>query len=196
MARPLMQRGVGQLEEMFIKGKADPKVLKQLENELQHRQVPRAVALLADVQAAMSGGAAAPRVPSVPAPLPPRGAPVPLPQQPDLWVPPTAPAVVDTRPAAPVRAVMPAVIPPEPRPVAKAPASSPRLPLDDAYKALKSAPGATWESIEQTRRTLVQPSNPSSSKSLSAEKRAQALAEARQVNVAYATLLHIRCGGR
>jgi len=57
MARPLMQHGVGQLEEMFAKGKADAKVLKQLENELQYRQVPRAVALLAEVQAAMYGGA-------------------------------------------------------------------------------------------------------------------------------------------
>jgi hypothetical protein len=190
-----MQHGVGQLEEMFTKGKVDPKMLKQLENELQHRQVPRAVALLADVQAAMSSGAAAPRVPSVPAPLPPP-APVPGPQQPDLWVPPTAPAVVDTPPAAPIRAVIPAVAPPEPRPVAKAPASSPRFPLEDAYKALKSTPGGTWESIEQTRRTLVQQSHPSSSKSLSAEKSAQALAEARQVNLAYATLSYARCGGR
>ena len=31
MPRPLMQHGVGQLEEMFAKGKSDPKVLKQLE---------------------------------------------------------------------------------------------------------------------------------------------------------------------
>ena len=57
MPRPLMQHGVGQLEEMFAKGKADAKVLKQLEHELQYRQVPRAVALLAEVQAAMNGGA-------------------------------------------------------------------------------------------------------------------------------------------
>ena len=53
MSRPLMQYGVGHLEEMFTKGKADPKVLKQLENELQHRQVPRAVALLTEVRATM-----------------------------------------------------------------------------------------------------------------------------------------------
>ena len=46
MPRPLMQHGVGQLEAMFGKGKADAKLLKQLEHELQHRHVPRAVALL------------------------------------------------------------------------------------------------------------------------------------------------------
>jgi hypothetical protein len=61
-----MQYGVGQLEEMFAKGKADPKVLKQLEHELKYRQVPRAVALLAEVLAAIHG---APRAtPAVPAP--------------------------------------------------------------------------------------------------------------------------------
>ena len=59
MTRPLMQHGVGQLEELFSKSKADTKVLKQLEHELQYRQVPRAIALLAEVQAAMYGGAPA-----------------------------------------------------------------------------------------------------------------------------------------
>lgn len=60
MSRPLMQHGVGQLEEMFAKARADPKLLKQLEHELQYRQVPRATVLLAEVQAAMYGGAPAP----------------------------------------------------------------------------------------------------------------------------------------
>ena len=96
MARPLMQHGVGQLEEMFANGKADPKVLKQLENELQYRQVPRAVALLAEVQAAMYGGTpAAPQVATGPAPSPARPpAPAPVSQQADLWVRPAAPPVV------------------------------------------------------------------------------------------------------
>jgi hypothetical protein len=58
MSRPLMQHGVGQLEEMFAKARADPKLLKQLEHELQYRQVPRATVLLAE--AAMYGGAPTP----------------------------------------------------------------------------------------------------------------------------------------
>lgn len=66
--------------------------------------------------------------------------------------------------------------------------------LEDAHKFLKATPGATWESIEQTRRTLVQQSHPSRWKTLSTEKRAQALAEAKQVNAAYATLSQARCG--
>ena len=198
MPRPLMQHGVGQLEEMFDSGKADPKVLKQLESELQYRQVPRAVALLAEVQAAMYGGAAAQQVPIVPA-LPPARAPAPAPvsQQPDLWGRSTSPAIVAVPPAAPVRAVTPAIKPPEAPPVAaEAPASPPHMPLDEAYKVMKATPGATWESIEQTRRTLVQQSHPSRWKKLSAEKRAQTLTEARRVNAAYAALSQAHWGGR
>ena len=70
------------------------------------------------------------------------------------------------------------------------------MPLEEAYKVLKATPGATWESIEQTRRTLVHQSHPSRWKTLSAEKRAQALAEAKRVNAAYAALSQTRCGER
>lgn len=51
MSRPLIQLGVADLEAMFQTGKLDQKVLGQLEVELKHRQVPRAVALLKEVQA-------------------------------------------------------------------------------------------------------------------------------------------------
>lgn len=195
MTRPLMQYGVGQLEEMFIKGKADPKVLKQLESELQHRQVPRAVALLADVQAAMHGGASAPQPVGVPA-SPPERAPAPVAKQPDLWENPATPHDVAPLLTTPVRTATPAVQLPELPPAAKPSSAMPVMPLDDAYKALKATPGSTWESIEQTRCTLVQQSHPSRSKSLSAEKRAQVLAEASRVNAAYATLSRARCGRR
>ena len=196
MPRPLMLHGVGQLEEIFAKGKADAKLLKQLEHELQYRQVPRAVALLAEVQAAMYGEAAAQQSVGMPAP-PPARAPAPVPQQPGLWECPATPPVVAPPPTAPVRTVTPAVPPPEPPPATKKPSSStPAMPLDDAYKVLKATPGATWDSIEQTRRTLVQQSHPSRWKALNVEKRAQVLAEANRVNAAYAALSQARCGGR
>lgn len=196
MARPLMQHGVGQLEEMFAKGRVDPKVLKQLENELQYRQVPRAVALLAEVQAAMYGGAVTQEALPVPAPPPARvPAPAPVSQQPDLWGRPAAPPVV--APPEVVRTAAPAARPVEPPPAAKAPTpTAPTMPLEDAYKVLKATPGATWESLEQTRRTLVQQSHPSRWKTLSPEKRDQALAEAKRVNAAVAALSQARCGGR
>ena len=193
MPRPLMQLGIDQLEEMFAKGKANAKLLKQLEHELQYRHVPRAVALLTEVQAAGCSMAATSQAPSVPA-SPPVAATGPISQQPDLWGRlATAPVV----PApAPVRTVAPAVRPLEPRTVASSIISPPAMPLEEAYKVLNAATGATWESIEQTRRRLVHQSHPSRWKALSTEKRAQALAEAKRVNAAYAALSQTRCGGR
>ncbi len=49
-ARPLMQHGVAVLEALFEKSRSDNKALKQLENELKFRDVPRARALLVKVQ--------------------------------------------------------------------------------------------------------------------------------------------------
>jgi DnaJ-domain-containing protein 1 len=189
MLRPLMQHGVGRLEEMFATGKPDAKLLKQLEQELQYRQVPRAVALLAKVQAAMSGGAAVPQAPTVPASVPGRATGL-ISQQPDLW---ERPAISPASPPAAVRAAAPVVRPQEPLLVGKSPASPLAMPLEEAYKVLKATPGATWDSIEQTRRALVNQLHPSRWKPLSAEKRAQALAEAKRINAAYAALSQTRC---
>ena len=105
MLRPLMQQGIGQLEEMFAKCNADAKLLKQLEHELQYRHVPRAVALLTEVQAVMCGREAA-STPARPT--------APISQQPDLWGHPATPPVVLT--PAPVRTTAPAVKPLEPQP--------------------------------------------------------------------------------
>lgn len=190
MLRPLMQHGVGKLEEMFVTGKSDASLLKQLEQELKFRQVPRAVALLAKVRAAMSGGAAVPMLPTVPA-SPPERATGPVSQQPDLW---RSPAIPPASPPPSVRAAAPAVRPQEPLLVAKSPVPSLAMPLEEAYKVLKATPGATWDSIEQTRRTLVNQFHPSRWKPPSAEKRAQALAEAKRINAAYAALSQTRCG--
>jgi hypothetical protein len=182
MSRPLMQHGVGQLEEMFAKGSADPKVLKQLESELRYRQVPRAVALLAEVQAAMYG-AGSDKPP--PAPVPPPQ------QQPGLWerAPTREDAVALTALPPPAPVARPPVVAATP----KAPAP-PTMPLDEAYKVLRATPGATWESIEQTRRTVIQQSSPLKAGSMSQDKRLQLLAEARRINAAYAALSKHRTG--
>lgn len=193
MPRPLMQHGVGQLEEMFANGKTDAKLLKQLEHELQYRHVPRAVTLLTEVQAAMCGRGAASQAPSEPASHPARAT-APVSQQADLWGrPATSPA---TPTPTPVRTVALAVNPLEPQPVKNSIVLPPAMPQEEAYKVLKATPGATWESIEQTRRTLVHQSHPSRLKGLSSEKRAQALVEAKRINAAYAALSQARCGGR
>jgi hypothetical protein len=194
MARPLMQRGVGQLEEMFAIGRSDPKVLKQLENELQYRQVPRAVALLAEVKAALDGGSASPKGPTVLAPLPPIApGSAPFPQQPNLWESPATPPFAAEHAHIPNRLITPAVKPQEAPAVVGAPASPHEMPLEVAYEVLRTKPGATWESIEETRRRLVQLAHPSLVASLSSEKKAQIRAEAAQVNRAYLRLSAARC---
>lgn len=193
MSRPLMQYGVGQLEEMFANGRTDPKVLKRLENELQFRQVPRAVSLLAEVQAAKHG--ATPAAQPSPPPAPRQTQPA-APQQPNLWeaaAPPTAsvssPMVWPPRQAHPLGAKEPADKSASAQPPTQA------MPLEDAYKLLKATASSTWESIEQTRRQLVQHSYPGRLMAMNPERRTQALVEARQVNAAYAVISQARCGG-
>jgi len=145
MYRPLMQRGIGDLEALFAKSKTDVEVLKQLKHELQYRQVPRAVALLADVQTAMKGATSAK----------------------------PGPIDTDTRKTHTEAALS--------------------ITVEDAYKLLKATSGSAWESIEQTRRQMVQQSHPARLKSMSLERRNQSLVEAKMVNAAYAALSQVRC---
>lgn len=182
-----MQHGVAQLEEMFAKGRGDLKVLEQLENELQYRQVPRAIALRAEVQAAISSA------------TPPRLTPArpPAPQHPNLWERAAAPhTTMETANAVPFHPATSS------RPADASASPSPALPpertmpLEDAHKLLKATVGSTWESIEQTRRQLVQQAYPGRLQSMSPQRRAQVLAEARRVNAAYVALSQARCGGR
>jgi hypothetical protein len=190
-ARPLMQLGVGELEALFARSRTDAHVLKQLERELQYRQVPRAVALLAEVQAAMYEAQ-----PSSAVPAPPRPAPAvsPTPQQAGLWERPVAPAVTPVAaPTAATSAAETVKAPAGPKP--PQPATS-AMPVEDANKLLKATAGSTWESIEQTRRQLVQQSHPSRLRSMSPERSSQVLAEAKKVNAAYAALSQARCAGR
>lgn len=188
MSRPLMQYGVKNLEEMFAKGNADLKVLKRLENELQHRQVPRAVALLTEVQAAMYGETSA--VGPIVSPPSAAQTATPASKQPGLFEHPSAPSAVVAQTPILVRLQPLSVAHVPPKPLAPATMT---ISVDDAYKLLKVTPGSTWESIEQTRRLLVQQAHPSDVAALSAEKRAEARAKAARVNAAYLRLSTLRC---
>lgn len=188
MARPLMQHGVAELKTLFEKSKNDVRTLKKLEYELQHRQVPRAVALLAEVRAAIPEA-----TPSGPLST---QASATAPRQSGLWEAPRPSAspespVVETvsyasatfhrAPAAEKRA-------------AAVPDAAP-MSLEVAYKLLGATPGATWESIEMTRRQLVQQAHPEQTKMLTGERSAEALETARRINAAYVTISDARCKG-
>lgn len=197
MARPLMQQGIAQLEAMFASSGTDPKTLKQLEGELKHRQVPRAVSLLSEVQAALrggskpdtaNGGAPPPRIHPPPVVSPP---PVAQPRQPELWPLPgsakaaAGPSVQTVIPASAGNVAAPSRTATEARP---APAISP----DAAYLLLKATTTTPWELVEKARRQLVDAAHPSRLATLTPEKRAQTEEVARRANAAYAVLHALR----
>lgn len=196
MKRTLMQLGIGALEEMFATSKTDAKVLKQLENELQHRQVPRAVVLLDQVQWAMK------RVPSSVLPTGQDELPLELP---------AAPAAVPIQPRpAPVRgapAVVATVSVSQPPPLRASQQASPSAPrpipqhqvlvehepmpvvsLDEACKLLKVTLASSWQEVELSRRKLVLLSHPQHLEGMTPERQEVARVEARRVNSAYAVL--------
>lgn len=179
MPRPLMQHGVGQLETLFASSKVNLKVLKQLEHELQFRQVPRALALLEQVQAAI------PTAGSAPAPAETGSVPV---KQPDLW---TQTPTVQPTTTPPPSVQRPAGQPTTPvsRPAAVVtPRPGSNMTFDDACKVLKVLPTSPWQEVERARCQLVQPSHPDHVASLTPERRDQIRAEARRVNAAYAVM--------
>jgi hypothetical protein len=196
MQRPLMQHGVGQLEDLFAKSSDDQEVLQQLENELRHRQVPRAVTLLAKVRSAITKAQASPPSAQVSASTPQASVSTPAAAGPVV----TSQAVLWTResrrpltvPLTPASAASTVRFAPTdgPKPVSP---QAPTVPLQDAYRLLKATPGSAWESIEQTRRLLVGKSHPERLRALTADQRQRSLAEAKQVNDAYAVVSQSRC---
>lgn len=194
MKRTLMQLGIGALEEMFATSKTDATVLRQLENELQHRQVPRAVALLDQVQVAMKrvASSALSRAQDE-LPLEPSAAPAPVGPPPER----PAPAVVASAPVAlPMLPSVPQQVRPQAVPPVAAPAPTdrverapiPALSLDDACKLLKVTLAAPWQEVELSRRKLVLLSHPRHVVGMTPERQEAVRDEARRVNAAYAVL--------
>lgn len=188
MPRPMMQHGVGQLETLFASSTSNLKVLKQLENELQFRQVPRALALLEQVQAAIQA------INQIPAPITTGSVPS---EQPDLW---TRPQVLQSRASPPSMGPYPSSQPAEPaldpRPLTTATPrpTTPSMTFDDACKLLGVLPSSPWDEVEQARRQLVQVSHPDRLAALTPERQDHARAQARRVNAAYSKLSATRGG--
>jgi hypothetical protein len=199
MPRPLMQSRIGDLEEMFASSRGMPDALKQLEHELQFRQVPRAVALLELVQRAKAAAQAkgvsnspAPARPVAPPteqprPAAPAQSPAPPTTQLSLLGLPAVPQTVRLPIDTPVAPVAAPAQPPRPSAPAQVAPALPTVSVEDAYRLLKLAPGATWEAVEQARRTAVQKSSPLGSGTPAAHPGA-ALAAARLANEASAAL--------
>ena len=191
MSRPLMQKEVELLEDVFAPDKAYPNEPEPPESERQFRHVPKAVVLLTEVQAAVCPGI------SVISPITSASSRA-------LTIARAyEPAVLFEHPLASARVPLQTPVVIHPRPASMAlvllnPPAQELLPItisvDDACRLLNVTPGSTWESIEQARRSLVMSAHPSNVAMLSPNKRAKALAEAARVNAAYLTLFTLRCG--
>ncbi|MEY4749631.1 MAG: hypothetical protein RIQ60_1845 [Pseudomonadota bacterium] len=203
MPRPLMHLRIGDLEEMFASAAGKPDVLRQLEHELQFRQVPRALTLLDKVQrskaAAVAGRPVEPLAPATPVATPEKPAEAPV----QNAAPPAVQLSLISTPALSVQperrplisALTSTSTPAQPpRPGVPAPARPvpPAMSLADACRLLNVAPGASWETIERARREAVQKSSPLGTGTSDAH-RGPALAAARLANSAYAALAAMRC---
>jgi len=199
MARPLIQHGIAQLEKLFFESKTNQKVLKQLEHELQFRQVPRSVALRAEVDAALRDAASTTSPKEIQALGPAvfgssdglaRLPPVATAQKEEDSIqspsPPIAHMVGSERQTTGATSSLATN-----SRTAQAGSTSIES-IDEAYKVLHATPGTSWESIEQMRRQLVQRAHPLRLALLNIEERAHLEAELKRVNSAYALLLQQR----
>lgn len=68
------------------------------------------------------------------------------------------------------------------------PVHAPAMSLETAYKTLLATASSTWESIEYTRRRLVQQAHPHAIEELDVDGKKEARAAAKRVNAAYIVL--------
>jgi DnaJ-domain-containing protein 1 len=199
-----MRHTIADLEQLFDALKTDLKTLKALEEELQHRQTPRAVALLAKVRenlTTLKGPQSGSSPDTVPAPTT-HPFEKDLKQQSNLWsapltrVPQIASKPIVTQQDVPRPAGQPRPPPVEAsarvRVAPNGTHDTQEISIDEAYNILKATSCSTWETIEQTRRQVVQQSHPERLRTLGAEQRAKAKAEAKRANAAYAALRQLR----
>jgi hypothetical protein len=202
MARPLLAHNIGQLEALFEASKTEVKMLKQLEGELRHRKVPRAVALRTAVQEVIQSSqivAAQDFSDSIMPPVTHHGvltnatvtanvgalavtlvAPVPAASAVTMAAEETDQAQSPVQPCDPITAAD----------------QGPRInsELADAYRTLRASPNSTWETIELNRRQFVQQTHPDSMARMTSEQRLQIQDQVERINAAYA-LIRQRHGG-
>lgn len=203
--RPLMQNGIGTLEAMFAESSADSKVLHSLEEELKHRQVPRAIALLQKVEKAIrlekisKADAEAETMSPERARLTEllrRNRSLATEKQPALW-----PENEDVAPAMPATSA--SAVPATPAPskssqvedahvLVALPAEKsslnadiPSMSVGEAYQRLQAATGTTWETLEETRQQIVQQSHPENLAKVGENKRIELVKDAKRANLAY-----------
>lgn len=220
--RPLMQLGIGDLEEVFEKQAKNFATLARLKYELSHRQVPRAVALLERVNEAeallraLDSQNLTPRKRRTTPRLNPQVTITALdsapelkelglvssgnlsspPEQIDLLtgvLPPTA-----TPTSGQVSATSPSTnVTPIKKDVTTSDSEAlPQLALEDACRILKVVASDPWEKVEAARRRIVIKSSPLVVEEMSTAQVQKLLAEAKMANDAAIVIAARRCGRR
>ncbi len=202
--RPFISKLVDEMEVMFKSSGMELLTLKALENELVHRSTPRAVSLLKVVRKQLSlpqfsDSAMDPSLfgpPSIPTSL----------------VNPTPPQRADSTPELapkphqapqPVSVNQPMIFPSplvsggEPLPLSalvelRHEVGNSIMSPEEASKVLQVTLGAAWETIEKSRRGIVQKSHPDNIRSLSPERRRVLVEHARRANEAVQVLSGLR----
>lgn len=146
MARPFQQLGIAELEDLFVKSESELQVLRDLEYELRHRQVPRARSLMVKVRAAIKVLSPA----KIEVAVSSKSSSVSARAGGDLF----EPGSVGSPEQKPLGS------PAKLQSQESLGGDVPRMSLAEAYKMLKAAPGDSWESIELARRRLVQRASP------------------------------------
>ena len=168
MARPFQQLGIVGLEDLFVKSEGELQVLRDLEYELRHRQVPRARSLMVKVRAAIKVLSPA----GIEVAVTPKSSDLPVRAEGDLFESESARSPEQKPPGSPAKL----------QPQESFGGDVPRMPLAEAYKMLNVAQGSSWESIELARRQLVQRASPVVAID---EKRQQLQRDAERINAAY-----------
>jgi hypothetical protein len=202
--RPFISKRIDEMEQMFKSSGKELLTLKALENELVHRSTPRAVSLLRTVRKNLSlpqfTGSARDTNLFDPNTL---NTKVDNPQPPKRAEPVPGLKLGPSQAPQPVSVTKPIIAPPclasrgEPLPFPSP--AEPRLEVgeaimspEEASKVLQVTLGADWETIEKSRREIVEKSHPAKVRSLSPERRRGLIEHARRANEAIQVLLGVR----
>lgn len=195
MYRPLMNRKIEQLEQLFKDASDDPKTLRRLADELACRSTARASSLLAAVQSSLSAPGEAPTdaakpqvweettqltlLPGIPGPEEPEATSTAPPAMPQKRERPTEAVRVTSEPPIPTR---------EARAQTLESVPSSALTLEAACRLLKVSSSASWSTIESARREIVQKASPEALEGEASSSRATIVERAAKANEASARL--------
>lgn len=196
-SRPLIQKGIVDLEKIFSETQHDQASLKQLKTELKHRKRARALALLRKVEVALVELERSSEIAPVSTQIPNHISTSSEKSVQSTYAKAVEEPIEDTKPAQtlisasgyPPVISIPEIVSQTEHPERRLQSSAPvSLTLEQAYSVLGVSSSSSWEIIEQTWRTLVERTRPDLITALSDKQKEKVWAKANHVNQAYTIL--------